>query len=555
VFAFGQTSCGKTFSMQGVEHPASQRGVMSRTFEQIFEHIQSSDVTYYVVRTSYLEIYNEEIRDLLHKHNTNKLEVKEHPVKGIYVKDLTTVDVTCIQDMEEVLDVGSWNRVLGATAQNPDSSRSHCIFTVEFELCYTGEIDGKEHVRTGRLNLVDLAGSERQSRSKAEGERFKEATKINLSLSALGNVISALVNEKSKHIPYRASKLTRLLQDSLGGNSRTLMIACVSPGENNYGETLSTLRYANRAKNIKNRPRINEDPKDALIRQYQREIKMLRQLISNQMKITGEMPVLPLALSETDEVHIDKPVPIRSAIVISKQERLAYEQQITGLKHRYDFELMSRERLESTLKTTKTEYENYRLKKEYETKKLQNEYKRKIGSYEHLIKGDNESDESAYISANSDTENLSCDSCYEKQDKSTLLSPLLENSHLWSYQWLKCYCDTNKRNVSHSMFSLDKEFNNTGFHCICMEQIKDTEWNEKGSQTCQICIQRSKMVSNEEKSTDTEENWEESHEDNSKSVKLRKKVKNENEVIETKGLCCLLPCVSFFGENIVKYLS
>lgn len=142
---------------------------------------------------------------------------------------------------------------------------------------------GGDHLRAGKLNLVDLAGSERQSKTRATGERLREATKINLSLSALGNVISALVDGRSKYIPYRDSKLTRLLQDSLGGNTRTLMIACLSPADNNYEESLSTLRYANRAKSIQNRPRINEDPKDALLREYQEEIKKLQALISGQM--------------------------------------------------------------------------------------------------------------------------------------------------------------------------------------------------------------------------------------------------------------------------------
>lgn len=133
------------------------------------------------------------------------------------------------------------------------------------------------------MNLVDLAGSERQSKTGATGERLKEATKINLSLSALGNVISALVDGRCKHIPYRDSKLTRLLQDSLGGNTKTLMVACLSPADNNYDETLSTLRYANRAKSIKNKPRINEDPKDALLREYQEEIKKLKAILAQQM--------------------------------------------------------------------------------------------------------------------------------------------------------------------------------------------------------------------------------------------------------------------------------
>lgn len=144
---------------------------------------------------------------------------------------------------------------------------------------------------------MDLAGSERQSKTGATGERLREATKINLSLSALGNVISALVDGRSRHIPYRDSKLTRMLQDSLGGNTRTLMVACLSPADNNYEESLSTLRYANRAKSIQNRPRINEDPKDALLREYQEEIKQLRALLTGQIgdtSLSSECRATPL---------------------------------------------------------------------------------------------------------------------------------------------------------------------------------------------------------------------------------------------------------------------
>ena len=167
---------------------------------------------------------------------------------------------------------------------NAGSSRSHAIFSIVVECCST---DGKdEHIRVGKLNLVDLAGSERQSKTGATGERLKEATKINLSLSALGNVISALVDGKSNHIPYRDSKLTRILQDSLGGNTKTVMCANAGPADYNYDESLSTLRYANRAKNIQNRPVINDDPKDAKLREYQEEIIRLRNMLS-QMPVSN----------------------------------------------------------------------------------------------------------------------------------------------------------------------------------------------------------------------------------------------------------------------------
>ena len=169
------------------------------------------------------------------------------------------------------MDHGTANRKTGETAMNKDSSRSHSIFTIYVETA-EDNAQGEQSIKAGKLNLVDLAGSERQSKTHATGERLKEATKINLSLSALGNVISALVEGKQHHVPYRDSKLTRLLQDSLGGNTKTVMIAAISPADFNYDETLTTLRYAQRAKNIKNKPRVNMDPKDALLKQYEEEI-------------------------------------------------------------------------------------------------------------------------------------------------------------------------------------------------------------------------------------------------------------------------------------------
>ena len=162
----------------------------------------------------------------------------------------------------------------------PELFRSHAIFLVTVERSRP-DPDGESHICVGRLNLVDLAGSERQAKTGATGDRLKEATKINLSLSALGNVISSLVDGRSSHIPYRDSKLTRLLQDSLGGNAKTIMVANFGPSKFNYDETLTTLRYANRAKNIKNKPRVNEDPKDAMLREFQEEISRLKAQLAN----------------------------------------------------------------------------------------------------------------------------------------------------------------------------------------------------------------------------------------------------------------------------------
>uniref|UniRef100_A0A8D2MC91 Kinesin-like protein n=1 Tax=Zonotrichia albicollis TaxID=44394 RepID=A0A8D2MC91_ZONAL len=229
----------------------------------------------YLVRASYLEIYQEEIRDLLAKDQSKKLELKENPETGVYIKDLSSFVTKNVKEIEHVMNLGSQTRSVGSTNMNEHSSRSHAIFLITIECSETGP-DGEEHIRVGKLNLVDLAGSERQSKMGAQGERPKEASKINLSLSALGNVISALVDGRSTHIPYRDSKLTRLLQDSLGGNAKTIMVATLGPASHSYDESLSTLRFANRAKNIKNKPRVNEDPKDTLLREFQEEIVRLK---------------------------------------------------------------------------------------------------------------------------------------------------------------------------------------------------------------------------------------------------------------------------------------
>ncbi|XP_066558377.1 kinesin-like protein KIF3B isoform X2 [Amia ocellicauda] len=275
IFAYGQTGTGKTYTMEGVRNDPERRGVIPNSFEHIFTHISRSQNQQYLVRASYLEIYQEEIRDLLSKDQSRRLELKERPDTGVYVKDLSSFVTKSVKEIEHVMNVGNQNRSVGATNMNEHSSRSHAIFVITVECSELG-LDGENHIRVGKLNLVDLAGSERQNKTGAQGERLKEATKINLSLSALGNVISALVDGKSTHIPYRDSKLTRLLQDSLGGNAKTVMVANIGPASYNVEETLTTLRYSNRAKNIKNKPRVNEDPKDALLREFQEEIARLK---------------------------------------------------------------------------------------------------------------------------------------------------------------------------------------------------------------------------------------------------------------------------------------
>ncbi|KAF3690199.1 Kinesin-like protein KIF17 [Channa argus] len=343
IFAYGQTGSGKSFTMMGMPEPAAQRGVIPRAFEHIFESIQCAENTKFLVRASYLEIYNEEIRDLLGTNTKHRLELKEHPERGVHVRDLSMHTVHSVGECERIIEQGWKNRAVGYTLMNKDSSRSHSIFTIHLEICNI-DAAGQDHLRAGKLNLVDLAGSERQSKTGATGERLREATKINLSLSALGNVISALVDGRSKYIPYRDSKLTRLLQDSLGGNTRTLMIACLSPADNNYEESLSTLRYANRAKSIQNRPRINEDPKDALLREYQEEIKRLRALVLGQLGTSTIKRLLGNI--------------VLKCFGLLQHCRLEYEEKLAKLQAEYNAQQESKAKLQEDIAILCSSYES-----------------------------------------------------------------------------------------------------------------------------------------------------------------------------------------------------
>jgi hypothetical protein len=283
IFAYGQTGTGKTHTIEGREEDHELRGVMPRAFEGVFKAIEGDPNKQYLVRASYMELYKEEIRDLLSRDPKNKLEIKEHPEKGVYVKDLSSFVVKSVQDLKEVMYTGRKNRTTASTNMNETSSRSHSIFTLTIETAQMG-IDLKSHIRVGKLNIVDLAGSERLSKTGATGERLEEATKINLSLSTLCHVIATLTEYKEgTYVPYRNSKLTRMLQDSLGGNTKTMMVANIGPAGYNYEESLNTLRYANRAKNIVNKPRINEDPKDAMIREFRDEITRLKRLLAERL--------------------------------------------------------------------------------------------------------------------------------------------------------------------------------------------------------------------------------------------------------------------------------
>lgn len=250
IFAYGQTGTGKTHTMAGLDNDPKERGVMPRSFEDVFKSIEHDSIkTQFLVRASYLEIYNEEIRDLLSKNPKNKLELHEKPDTGVYTKDLSYFAVKNVQEIQDVMNIGQKNRSTRETNMNLHSSRSHSLFTITVERSEIGA-DGKAHIRVGKLNMVDLAGSERLSKTGTTGAGAIEATKINLSLSSLCHVISALTDPKATYIPYRDSKLTRLLQDSLGGNTKTVMISNIGPADYNYDETMNTLRYASRAKNI-----------------------------------------------------------------------------------------------------------------------------------------------------------------------------------------------------------------------------------------------------------------------------------------------------------------
>ena len=282
IFAYGQTGTGKTFTMEGDFETDINKGIIPRSFDYLFSLIKGSYNTNFLIRCSYLELYNEEVRDLLAKNHQQKLDIREDPETGFYVEDLSSWVVKNPKDMTELMLRGRELKVIKGHNMNERSSRSHCIFTIIVENS-TKDEKGGDHIKKGKLNLVDLAGSERTSKIKeingAEGLQ-KETIHINLSLTALGMVICALVSNKKQHIPYRDSKLTKLLMDSLGGNSKTVMIANIGPADYNYEETMTTLRYADRAKNIKNAPKINEDPKDAMIRKYQEELNRLKEALA-----------------------------------------------------------------------------------------------------------------------------------------------------------------------------------------------------------------------------------------------------------------------------------
>ncbi|XP_042355928.1 kinesin family member 4 [Plectropomus leopardus] len=283
VLAYGQTGSGKTYSMGGTYTSAQENdptvGVIPRVIRMIFEEREKKTDCEFCLAVSYLEIYNEDILDLLSASKDKpSLSIREDPKEGIKIVGLTERRVFNAHEMVGCLEVGNSARTVGSTAMNAASSRSHAIFTITLE--QRRGTDKADSV-VSKLHLVDLAGSERQKKTKAEGDRLKEGISINRGLLSLGNVISALGDESKKNtfVPYRDSKLTRLLQDSLGGNSHTLMIACVSPADSNLEETINTLRYADRARKIKNKPIVNVDPRAAEMNRLKQQVQELQVML------------------------------------------------------------------------------------------------------------------------------------------------------------------------------------------------------------------------------------------------------------------------------------
>ncbi|XP_074046838.1 kinesin-like protein KIF1A isoform X2 [Macrotis lagotis] len=291
IFAYGQTGAGKSYTMMGKQEK-DQQGIIPQLCEDLFSRINdtTNDNMSYSVEVSYMEIYCERVRDLLNPKNKGNLRVREHPLLGPYVEDLSKLAVTSYNDIQDLMDSGNKARTVAATNMNETSSRSHAVFNIIFtQKRHDAETDITTE-KVSKISLVDLAGSERADSTGAKGTRLKEGANINKSLTTLGKVISALAemdsgpnkNKKKKKtdfIPYRDSVLTWLLRENLGGNSRTAMVAALSPADINYDETLSTLRYADRAKQIRCNAVINEDPNNKLIRELKDEVARLRDLL------------------------------------------------------------------------------------------------------------------------------------------------------------------------------------------------------------------------------------------------------------------------------------
>ncbi|XP_058794339.1 kinesin-like protein unc-104 [Phymastichus coffea] len=291
IFAYGQTGAGKSYTMMGKQEEG-QEGIIPQVCKDLFRRISegSNEDVKHSVEVSYMEIYCERVRDLLNPKNKGNLRVREHPLFGPYVEDLSKLAVMSYQDIHDLIDEGNKARTVAATNMNETSSRSHAVFTIFFTQQRHDGVTGLATEKVSKISLVDLAGSERADSTGAKGTRLKEGANINKSLTTLGKVISALAEiaskdkkkKKADFIPYRDSVLTWLLRENLGGNSKTAMIAAISPADINYDETLSTLRYADRAKQIVCKAVVNEDANAKIIRELKEEIQKLRELLKQE---------------------------------------------------------------------------------------------------------------------------------------------------------------------------------------------------------------------------------------------------------------------------------
>ena len=294
LFAYGQTGSGKSYSMVGY---GANKGIVPISCDEIFKRIEMNKEKdkIYEVQVSMLEIYNEKVQDLLippNKRPSGGLRIRESKVMGIFVEGLTKYPVTSFEEINKKMDEGYNNRTIGSTLMNATSSRAHTIVTIEFRQITI--FAKKKSEKLSMINLVDLAGSERTGLTGATGDRLKEGCNINKSLLILGNVINCLADKaigKNKNMlpPYRDSALTRILQNALGGNSKTIMICALSPASINYEETLSTLRYADRAKKIQNKAVVNESEHDKIVRMLKEENGSLKKMIEDlQKKLLGK---------------------------------------------------------------------------------------------------------------------------------------------------------------------------------------------------------------------------------------------------------------------------
>ncbi|XP_071067089.1 kinesin-like protein KIF13A isoform X1 [Dasypus novemcinctus] len=328
IFAYGQTGSGKSFSMMG---NAEQLGLIPRLCCALFQRIslEQNESQTFKVEVSYMEIYNEKVRDLLDpKGSRQSLKVREHKVLGPYVDGLSQLAVTSFEDIESLMSEGNKSRTVAATNMNEESSRSHAVFNIIITQTLYDLQSGNSGEKVSKVSLVDLAGSERVSKTGAAGERLKEGSNINKSLTTLGLVISSLADQaagkgKNKFVPYRDSVLTWLLKDNLGGNSQTSMIATISPAADNYEETLSTLRYADRAKRIVNHAVVNEDPNARVIRELREEVEKLREQLSQAEAMKA--PELKEKLEESEKLI--KELTVTWEEKLRKTEEIAQERQ------------------------------------------------------------------------------------------------------------------------------------------------------------------------------------------------------------------------------------